>query len=82
MDSIKKAITDNLERSPEISVSVNLGELRELTMIIRDQSLNLEKELGEIFKSYPMIDVVDARQTEFRLKELFKQLTGIKVDNY
>ena len=79
MDSIKKAIAENLERSPEIIVSVNLGELREFTQIIRDQSLLLERELSKLS---PRVDVLGARQTEYRLKELFKQLTGVKVDNY
>lgn len=76
MDSIKKAIAENLDSSPEITVSVNLGELREISMIIRDQSLVLERELSKL---PPRVDVLGARQTEYRLKELFKQLTGIRV---
>ena len=80
MNSIKKSITENLDSSSETTVSVNLGELRELAMIIRDQSLSLERELREIFKVHPMIDFVGAKQTEYRLKELYRQLTGIKVE--
>ena len=76
MDSIQKAISDNSDSSSDLMVSVNLGELRELTLIIRDQSLALEKELNKLS---PRVDTIGAKQTQYRLKELFKQLTGIKV---
>lgn len=76
MESIKKAITENLKSNPEITISVNLGDLRELTQIIRDQSLVLERELSKLS---PRVDVLGPRQTEYRLKQLFKQLTGLKV---
>jgi hypothetical protein len=70
LQSLQQAIKTNTAEK------IDIGELRELCHIIRDQAIYLKSLQLSVMNEKEL----QALQVQYRLEQLYEQLTGLEVD--
>lgn len=77
-----KELKINTESDPETKVNIEIGQIRDLSEVIRITAIETKRELTKIRKSNPelIFKLDDLEQGILRLESLHKELTGLDLE--